>query len=164
MAISIRTGYTPGCIGRIAQLHATYYAEASGFGVTFEAKVARELADFCHNFDSNRDGLWLIDCDGSIEGAIAIDGTKAGSEGAHLRWFITSEVVQGQGYGKRLLREALQFVDARAYPSTHLATFAGLGAARHLYESHQFRLVHESPGQQWGKVVREQRFVRENSL
>jgi GNAT superfamily N-acetyltransferase len=161
MVTSIRTGYTPGCIGRVAQLHANYYAVTSGFGVTFEAKVARELADFCQNFEPARDGLWLIDCDGSMEGSIAIDGTKADSEGAHLRWFITSDVVQGQGFGKRLLREALQFVDAHGYPSTHLATFAGLGAARHLYESHGFRLVHESPGQQWGTVVTEQRFVRE---
>jgi len=161
MVTSIRTGYTPGCIGRVAQLHANYYAVTSGFGVTFEAKVARELADFCQNFEPARDGLWLIDCDGSMEGSIAIDGTKTDSEGAHLRWFITSDVVQGQGFGKRLLREALQFVDAHGYPSTHLATFAGLGAARHLYESHGFRLVHESPGQQWGTVVTEQRFVRE---
>lgn len=164
MPTTIRTGYTPGCIGRIAQLHATYYAAVSGFGLRFEAKVARELADFCQNFDPNRDGLWLVDCDGSVEGSIAIDGSRAGTEGAHLRWFIASDAVKGQGLGKRLLREALQFVDAQGYRSTHLATFAGLSAARHLYESHQFRLVHESPGQQWGTVVTEQQFVRDVRL
>jgi hypothetical protein len=57
MVTSIRTGYTPGCIGRVAQLHANYDAVTSGFGVTFEAKVARELADFCQNFEPARDGL-----------------------------------------------------------------------------------------------------------
>jgi hypothetical protein len=57
MVTSIRTGYTPGCIGRVAQLHANYDAVNSGFGVTFEAKVARELADFCQNFEPARDGL-----------------------------------------------------------------------------------------------------------
>ena len=37
MRPSISEGYVPGCIGRIAQLHAAYYAQTSGFGVEFEA-------------------------------------------------------------------------------------------------------------------------------
>ncbi len=42
----ITEGYATGCVGRIAQLHAHYYAKSNGFGVAFEAKVASELADF----------------------------------------------------------------------------------------------------------------------
>ncbi len=45
--VSIREGYSGGCIGRIVEMHARYYSQASGFGLTFEAKVARELAQFC---------------------------------------------------------------------------------------------------------------------
>ena len=33
--------------GRIAELHGVYYARATGFGVPFEAKVARECGEFC---------------------------------------------------------------------------------------------------------------------
>jgi hypothetical protein len=47
MSITLSEGYEPGCIGRIADLHAQYYARANGFGADFEAKVATELSQFC---------------------------------------------------------------------------------------------------------------------
>jgi hypothetical protein len=98
---TVHAGYLPGCVGRIVELHATYYAATAGFGVPFEAKVARELADFCQRFQPHRDGLWLAVADGRIEGSIAIDGLHADAEGAHLRWFILSDRLRGQGMGKR---------------------------------------------------------------
>lgn len=158
--ITIREGYVAGCIGRIAQLHADYYCAANGFDVNFEAKVARELADFCQNYKPGRDGIWLALCNGSIEGSVAIDGTSAANTGAHLRWFITSNEIKGQGIGRMLLEQAMALVSACGYRDTYLWTFSGLDAARHLYESHRFRLVHESPGSQWGTLVTEQRFER----
>ena len=42
----ISEGYKPGCIGKITQLHAAYYAASHGFGLEFEAKVASELSEF----------------------------------------------------------------------------------------------------------------------
>jgi len=159
MTITFTEGYAPGCIGRITQLHAAYYAAASGFGVEFEAKVARELAAFALSYEPGRDGIWLARHQG-IEGSIVIDGAHGEDEGAHLRWFITSEALRGQGIGRQLLAQALYFADACKYRRVYLWTFAGLGAARHLYEAHGFRLVLERPGAQWGKVVLEQRFER----
>lgn len=158
--ITISEGYVPGCIGRVAQLHAEHYWAANGFGVSFEAKVARELADFCQNHKPGRDGIWLAVCNGRIEGSVAIDGANAQTTGAHLRWFITSNDIRGQGIGRKLLEQAMAFVRACGYRKSYLWTFSGLDAARHLYESHHFRLVHESPGRQWGILVTEQRFER----
>ena len=129
---TVHAGYLPGCVGRIVELHATYYAANAGFGVPFEAKVARELADFCLRFQPDRDGLWLAVADGRIEGSIAIDGLHADAEGGHLRWFILSDKLRGQGMGKRLLSCATGFADAKRYANTFLWTFAGLDAARHL--------------------------------
>ncbi len=71
-----------------------------------------------------------------------------------------AEALRGEGYGRRLLEAALSFVDRRNHPETHLWTFAGLDAARRLYEANGFTLVEERPGAQWGQEVREQRFVR----
>ncbi|MDO9203465.1 MAG: GNAT family N-acetyltransferase [Hydrogenophaga sp.] len=160
MSTTIKEGYVPGCIGRIVQLHANYYSVANGFGVAFEAKVARELAEFCQNYQSGRDGIWLVHRNGNIEGSVVIDGTHASTSGAHLRWFITTEAIRGQGLGTQLLAKAVEFVQVCSYRKTFLWTFSGLDAARHLYESHKFRLVHESPGNQWGSLVTEQRFER----
>jgi GNAT superfamily N-acetyltransferase len=162
MQAELHEGYRAGCIGRIAQLHATYYAATHGFGVAFEAKVARELADFCSYYQPGRDGLWLVEQGGNVEGSVIIDGSHADTDHAHLRWFITSDAIKGQGMGRRLLQQAMDFVDACGYRSTQLWTFAGLDAARHLYESYGFELVHQSPGNQWGSVVTEQQFVRRN--
>ena len=159
MPATVVEGYVPGCIGRVAQLHALYYSVTWSFGVAFEAKVAKELADFCLAYDPGRDGLWLAK-DAQVEGSIAIDGSHAATAGAHLRWFITSDAVRGQGIGRQLLRAAVRFCDDRGYRSVSLWTFAGLDAARHLYESEGFRLVHQSLGDQWGTQVQEQRFVR----
>lgn len=163
MPIMIEEGYRPGCIGRVVQLHAAFYSRANGFGVEFEAKVARELGDFCKAYTTGRDGLWLAVDAKEIRGSIAIDGSQGATDGAHLRWFITSQALQGHGAGRQLLAKALEFVDVKGYGRTYLWTFDGLHAARHLYESHGFRLVHESPGSQWGTEVREQKFVRQMS-
>ncbi len=157
---TIQEGYQPGCIGRVVQLHATYYAASNGFGADFEAKVARELGAFCTSFTPGRDGLWLA-VDTDIEGSIAIDGSRANDDGAHLSWFVTSEAIRGRGTGRKLIAKALEFADARQYQRTYLWTIDGLLAARHLYEWHGFHLVHESLGSRWGTVVREQKFVRE---
>lgn len=157
--IEILRGYRPGAIGRVAELHGVYYHRDWGFGAFFEAKVATELAAFVGRYDPARDGLWTASRDGRIEGSIVIDGSRADAEGAHLRWYIVSDLCRGRGVGGRLLENALDFCRGNGYPRVYLWTFAGLGAARHLYEKSGFRLAEERRGAQWGIEVTEQRFV-----
>jgi GNAT superfamily N-acetyltransferase len=158
MPPTIHKDYLPGSIGRIVELHARYYCEHAGFGLPFEAKVARELSGFCEGYVGERDGLWLALQDGKIEGSIAIDGSHVAQGGAHLRWFITSDNVRGTGVGTALLATAVEFCKSRRYERVHLWTFEGLGAARHLYEKFGFRLVQQQRGAQWGAEVNEQQF------
>ena len=158
MPFAIIDGYVPGAIGRIAELHGAYYARHWGFGRYFEAKVATELSAFLNAYAPRRDGFWVVADAGRVEGGIAIDGSQAADRGAHLRWFILSDALRGKGWGRRLLRTAVNFCAARKYPRVYLWTFAGLHAARHLYESMGFQLVHQQTGTQWGTTVIEQRF------
>jgi GNAT superfamily N-acetyltransferase len=157
-AVQIIPDYVPGAIGRVTELHAAYYHREWGFGLFFESKVATELAEFLGRYDEGRDGFWTAQVDGRIEGAIAIDGLHAGSEGAHLRWFIVSDALRGQGAGSRLIETALAFCRDCGHPRVYLNTFEGLHAARHLYERCGFRLVEQQRGTQWGRAVEEQRF------
>jgi ribosomal protein S18 acetylase RimI-like enzyme len=152
-------GYVPGAIGRVAELHALYYGRHWGFGLFFEAQVAAGLAEFLQRFDPKRDGFWAVSRAGRVQGGLAIDGSKAQTGGAHLRWFILAEELRGQGLGDRLMREAVDFSRRCGHPSIFLWTFQGLDAARHLYEKHGFRLKEEREGQQWGERVLEQCFV-----
>ncbi len=156
-------GYVPGAIGRVAELHATYYHKYWGFGKFFEAKVATELSEFLSRFDEDRDGFWTTCLNGRVEGSIAIDGITADSKGAHLRWFILSSELRGQGFGNRLMQRAVDFCQKRHYSRVYLWTFEGLDAARHLYEKFGFRLAEECEGAQWGTLVVEQKFVLELS-
>jgi GNAT superfamily N-acetyltransferase len=158
-SINIKTGYHPGAIGRIAELHARYYSLHWNFGVFFEAKVASELSEFTVRFDKRCDGFWTAWERERVEGSIIIDSIKADSEGAHLRWYIISEKLHGQGIGEQLLSLAMQHCQMLNFPSVYLWTFAGLDAARHLYAKHGFRLDQEQHGKQWGTPVIEQKFV-----
>jgi GNAT superfamily N-acetyltransferase len=155
---SIDRGYAPGSIGRISELHGTYYHDHWRFGVYFEAKVATELSEFLTRFDEKRDGIWLATVDNRIEGSIVIDGIQALEKGAHLRWFITSDVLRGKGAGRQLIDRAIKFCKIKGYQMLYLWTFEGLNAARHLYENAGFRLIKQQSGLQWGTEVNEQYF------
>lgn len=156
--IELVKGYVPGSIGRIAELHGTYYHEYWNFTVSFEAKVAAELSEFLTRYDEKRDGFWTVSLKGRVEGSITIDGIHAKKGGAHLRWFIISDVLRGRGIGNRLIKEALNFCRNKGYKRVYLWTFEGLNAAKHLYEKSGFKLVEEHRGKQWGTEVNEQRF------
>jgi len=157
--VEIVKDYVPGSIGRVAELHGIYYQKHWGFGLFFEAKVASELAEFLKRYDERRDGFWTASQGRHVEGAIAIDGIHAEGEGAHLRWFIVSETLQGNGIGNRLINTAIDFCRKCDYRRVYLWTFEGLDAARHLYEKSGFKLMEQHRGAQWGKEVNEQRFL-----
>jgi GNAT superfamily N-acetyltransferase len=159
--VQIIRGYIPGSLGRVAELHGTYYHQHWSFGLFFEAKVATELATFLGRYDEEKDGFWTAVFEGGIEGSITIDGAHAAAEGAHLRWFIMSDGLRGKGVGNQLMDTAMDFCRSRGYSRIYLWTFEGLNPARHLYEKNGFRLVEQHKGTQWGREVNEQRFELE---
>jgi DNA-binding MarR family transcriptional regulator/GNAT superfamily N-acetyltransferase len=158
--IAIEAGYRPGVIGRVAEMHASFYARHWGFGAIFESRVAAGLAEFSQRLHEPCNGLWVATQGGRIVGSVAIDGQDLGPGLAHLRWFILDDGCRGSGAGRRLLHEAIAFCDRAGFAATQLWTFRGLDAARRLYESAGFELTHEAPGDQWGTQVVEQQFTR----
>lgn len=142
------TGYVPGAIGRITELHAAYYSEHWNLGRYFETKVAGELAAFVERLEPERDGMWLAHIDKRIVGSVVIDGRNANGIGARLRWFIVDPKYQGHGIGKLLMNAAMTFCREKRYTRVYLTTFAGLDAARHLYEKYGFALCGESDASQ----------------
>jgi GNAT superfamily N-acetyltransferase len=122
--------------------------------------VATELSEFLNRFDPAHDGFWLARAEGQIVGGLAIDGSAAETTGARLRWFILDPAYQSQGVGNLLMRTAMQFCEQASFKRVYLTTFAGLDAARHLYEKWGFRLCEEEQDTHWGKSVMEQVFER----
>ncbi|MCE0494885.1 bifunctional helix-turn-helix transcriptional regulator/GNAT family N-acetyltransferase [Vibrio salinus] len=160
--IKISTGDYNGMISKITELHSSYYSKTVGFGLSFESTVAGGLAEFSQRLSKPQNEIWLARQGDEIVGSVAIDGDDLGQNRAHLRWFIVSENSRGTGVGHRLLNEALNFVDNAGFRETHLNTIEGLGAAHHLYIANGFSCTDEQYGHQWGKQMKELRFVRLN--
>ncbi|MBJ9740058.1 bifunctional helix-turn-helix transcriptional regulator/GNAT family N-acetyltransferase [Acinetobacter oleivorans] len=161
--IEIVSGYRAGMIGRIAEMHGTYYYENYNFGSFFEGKVATNLAEFSNRLYKDSNNIWLAIKNNKIVGSVAIDGEDLGNNEAHLRWFILSDDCRGQGIGKKLLKEAINFCDQKQFSAVQLWTFSGLSAARKLYETFGFKLTNEWEGNQWGNTMLEQQFTRVNN-
>jgi GNAT superfamily N-acetyltransferase len=109
------TGYYPGVVGKITEIHAVYYHEHWGFDDTFETQVGSELSEFISKFDDSNDGLWVATKDGIFAGSVAIDGYNARVEGARLRWFIVAPEFQNAGIGKKLISQAVEFCRMKKY-------------------------------------------------
>lgn len=164
-AFTLSEGYSPGLLAGVVGLHMAYYHRHWGFGAPFEAKVAGEMAAFLTACRPGRDLLLAARApDGHLAGSVTLAGPGRARDGqdaaAHLRWFIVADSARGRGLGRTLLGRALAFSDACGYDTCYLTTFAGLDAARHLYENFGFRLVATAPVDQWGGGVQEQRFER----
>jgi GNAT superfamily N-acetyltransferase len=154
----MHSGYIPGAIGRLTELHAAYYSRYWGFGLYFESKVATEMSEFLSRFDANHDGFWTLSTADRIVGGLAVDGMESAGRGARLRWFIVDSDYQGKGLGNSLLKEALDFSMRVKIRRLYLHSFAGLDPARHLYEKFGFVLFEEHEDNTWGKRVAEQTF------
>ena len=153
--------YFPGVIGKITEIHATYYYEHWGFDISFETQVGKELSEFMMAFQPGRDGFWAATVAGEFAGAIAIDGSQSWTDGARLRWFIVVPKFHGCGIGSRLIREAMRFCREAGHKRVYLWTFKGLDAARFLYKREGFRLSVEHDVDQWGTRIKDQKFELE---
>jgi ribosomal protein S18 acetylase RimI-like enzyme len=161
-------GYRPGAIGRIVEMHAVYYARQWGLGAFLEAKVASEAAGFVDRYDPDTDLLLLALCGEIIAGSIIVDlndpaskDVEGSDRGAHIRWFILDNAIRGSGIGRQMMQRAADHIDRFAGGKAWLTTFAGLDAARRLYEDSGFRLFREARDDTWGDPVHEQLYLRD---
>ena len=78
--ISIRTLDRPGDLGWVVMAHGEGYAAEFGWDTSFEALVARIVADYAADHDPNREAAWIAELDGRRVGCVfcvAADATTA---------------------------------------------------------------------------------------
>ncbi|MEM7210786.1 MAG: GNAT family N-acetyltransferase [Pseudomonadota bacterium] len=151
-------GYQPGLLGWTVAEHGIFYASHWSFGPFFETKVATEMADFVRRADAPGNHIWAArDAEGFLA-TLTLDGGDAQDGFTHLRWFIASDRSRSKGLGRRLIETSLAQAKIDGMRGIFLTTFAGLDAARRIYESTGFALVHEQRDRTWGTEVMEQRF------
>ncbi|AGY59359.1 GNAT family N-acetyltransferase [Gloeobacter kilaueensis] len=152
-------GYSPGTIGKVTELHGSYYGRQWNLGLRFEAQVAGDLSQFLLELDEKRDRFFAATVAGEVVGSLAVDG-RSREEGARLRWFVLAPTHQGLGIGQILLQAALDFCLEASFERVYLWTFAGLDAAHHLYRKFGFTLSRECTGDEWGRPLTYQMFER----
>ncbi|MEV1328004.1 GNAT family N-acetyltransferase [Micromonospora costi] len=146
--IRIRRLGRPGDLGWVVMAHGEQYAAEFGWDTTFEALVARIVADYAGDHDPSREAAWIAEVDGRRVGCVfcvAADPTVA-----QLRILLVDPSARGQGLGGRLVDECLAFARRAGYARMRLWTNDPLVAARHVYLSRGFALTGQEPHHSFG--------------
>ena len=138
--IVLRSGYEPGVIGRIGELHGRYYAAAWGSGAAFEMQVLRGLCAFVEGYDPRTHVLLTAHAGDVLIGSAAVIRFPDTGR-AQLRWVIVDPAWHGRGAGRALLRAALDWCRERGVGICFLWTVEGLPTSRAMYERAGFRVV-----------------------
>ena len=140
--ISVRDELRAGDLGSIVALHGTCYEALPGFGLAFEAYVARTVAEYI--LDAGAKGrIWIAERDGRLVGCTAI--VLRDENRGQLRWVLVDQSARGLGLGKRLVNNALQFCRENGCKEVFLETTDGLPESQALYDALGFEIVsHES--------------------
>ncbi len=153
---TIRHNIKPGDQGYLIYIHGILYAKEYGYDETFEAYVARGLAELIESYNPDNDRLWLAEVEGQIVGSIAIEGYS--DTEAQLHWFFVHPEYRGLGLGKELMSRAIEFCKDCEYKIIFLWTTEELIVASHIYTCFGFRRTEDKPHKIWGKNVVEQRY------
>jgi DNA-binding MarR family transcriptional regulator/GNAT superfamily N-acetyltransferase len=149
----------PGDLGWVVERHGARYAAEYGWDATFEALVARIVAEFAERRDTQREAAWIAELDGERVGCVFCTAADA-EHTAQLRLLLVEPSARGSGVGTRLVDECVRFAKRAGYRRMTLWTNDVLVAARRIYELAAFRcdrreshhsFGHDLVGEYWSR-------------
>jgi GNAT superfamily N-acetyltransferase len=144
----IRALGEPGDLGWVVMAHGELYAAEFGWDTTFEALVARIVADYGENYDPAREAAWIATLGGSRVGCVFC--VPEDDDTAKLRILLVDPIARGHHLGARLVDECIRFARDAGYRRMRLWTNEPLAAARRIYLAAGFRVVAEEPHHSFG--------------
>lgn len=138
----------PGDLGWVVHRQAVLYQQEYGWGLAFEALVARVAADFVQQRDVAKDHAWIAERGGSIVGAVFL--TRVDDRTGKLRMLYVEPSTRGLGLGRHLVQTCIAGARDRGYERLTLWTNAVLTAARGIYVAEGFTLEHSEPHHLFG--------------
>jgi DNA-binding MarR family transcriptional regulator/GNAT superfamily N-acetyltransferase len=150
----------PGDMGWVVQRNGAVYAEQFGWDTTYEALVARIVADYVDHRDPECEAAWIAEVDGIRAGCVFC--VRENETTARLRLLLVEPWARGLGIGSRLVEQVLRFARRAGYTEITLWTNDVLADARRIYQRAGFTLDHENrhhsfgqdlTGQDWSRRV-----------
>lgn len=148
--VAIRSLGRPGDLGWVVMAHGEVYAQEFGWDGSFEALVARIVADYAAGHDPAREAAWIAEVDGRRMGCIFCVADPEDAATALLRILLVLRDARGRNLGRGLVGACLEFAREAGYERVRLWTNHPLTAARRLYLERGFRLVAEEPHHSFG--------------
>jgi GNAT superfamily N-acetyltransferase len=149
--VVIRRLGQPGDLGWVVMAHGELYWREFGWDTSFEALVARIVADFAEQPDPARQAAWIAEKDGRRVGCVfCVPAENGDADTAQLRILLVDPDARGHHLGARLVDECLTFAQGAGYQGMKLWTNDPLVAARRVYLSRGFTLVDEEPHHSFG--------------
>jgi GNAT superfamily N-acetyltransferase len=146
--ILIRRLDQPGDLGWVVMAHGEVYDTEFGWDRSFEALVAKIVADYANNHDPDREAAWIAEVDGRRAGCVFCVAAEVAV--AQLRILLVHPDGRGHHLGGRLVDQCMAFARRAGYSRMKLWTNHPLVAARAIYESRGFTLVEEEPHHSFG--------------
>jgi DNA-binding MarR family transcriptional regulator/GNAT superfamily N-acetyltransferase len=137
-----------GDMGWVVQRNGAVYAEEFGWDASYEALVARIVADYVDHRDPEAEAAWIAEVDGTRAGCVFC--VRENATTARLRLLLVEPWARGLGIGGRLVEEVLRFARRVGYSDITLWTNDVLVDARRIYQRAGFTLDNESRHHSFG--------------
>lgn len=147
--ISIRHDLRSGDLGRIISLHGESYDSLPGFGLRFEAYVARTVAEYVLD-NASRGRIWMAERHDELIGCTAI--VLREDDLAQLRWVLVAQSARGLGLGRKFVDRAIGYCREQSCHTIFLETTDGLPESQALYEKLGFTVTANEPEKLWDGV------------
>jgi GNAT superfamily N-acetyltransferase len=147
-----------GDMGWVVQRNGAAYAEEFGWDASYEALVARIVADYVDHRDPECEAAWIAEVDGTPAGCVFC--VRENATTARLRLLLVEPWARGLGIGGRLVEEVLRFARRAGYSDITLWTNDVLVGARRIYERAGFTLDDENRHHSFGQDLVGQNWSR----
>ncbi len=143
-----------GDTGWITARHGELYAAEEGYNASFEALVARILAQFIESRDPARERAFIPVANGVRLGSVFC--VRDDPDTARLRLFFLEPFARGLGLGRLMLEEVIGFAKATGAKRLVLWTHKSHHAACSLYAARGFKITSESCAHAFGQETVDQ--------